>query len=254
MKTTTACMKAKITRRPWTPEETALLTEISQQRRVLSEETHRFPGRTYEALTCKCNRLHLPVHCERGYTEAEDVAIRGIYASNSSIKSRLNLLPGRSYSSVKIRARQLGVAGTKATATDGSLSIIRMSILALLSKGDPMTTDAIVAELGYCLSSTRRALRRGRGKDFYVIDWIRVGLHGMAPIWAIGCKPDAPRPPRKDMALSRREYKRRKKIASAAFNPWLMGSAPASVLSAPAGRVFKQDMTVNWHDDLEVTS
>ncbi|KVO11744.1 hypothetical protein [Burkholderia ubonensis] len=254
MNTTTICMEEKIARRRWTPQELGLLIEISQQRRVLREEMHCFPGRTYDALTSQCNRMRLPVHREHGYSEAEDAAIREIYASNSSIKSRLSLLPNRSYSSIKVRARQLGVTGTKAAATDGSLSVVRMSVVTPLKKGDSMTTEVIAAKLGYCLDSVRIALRRGRGKEFYIAGWLRVGLHGIAPTWAHGCGPDAARPPRKDTALSRREYKRRRKIASAAFNPWQIGAAPISALSAPPGRIFKQDMTIHSHDDFEVTA
>ncbi|MBP0714841.1 hypothetical protein ABXK61_16165 [Burkholderia sola] len=252
MKTMNACMKAKITRRPWTPEETSLLIEIAEQRRVLRDEANRFVGRTYSALKSQSERMRLQIHRERGYTADEDRIVREIYASNSSIKSRLNSLPGRSYSSVKVRARQLGVAGSKPAATDGSLSVVRACVIALLAKHGPMATEDIVARLEYSLDSVRRTMRRGRGKDFYVIAWRRVGLHGLAPIWAIGCEPDAPRPPRKDTALCRREYKRRQKIAAAAFNPWVIRAAPDSVLTATAGRVFKQDMTIHSNDDVEV--
>ncbi|WP_175837072.1 hypothetical protein [Burkholderia anthina] len=254
MKTTIASVKAKIARRPWTQEETDLLTEISRKHRVLFEETHLFPGRTFSALKCRSNRMGLIVHRCRVWTPEEDGTIRKMYASNSSIKSRLHLLPNRSYESVKSRATKLGVAGTKPPVTDGSLSTLRTSIISLLSLGERMTAEAIAGRLGYSLHAVRDCLHKWRGEKFYVASWVRVGLHGQAAEWLDGNKPDSPRPPQKDPAQSRREYKRRKKIAASAFNPWLVRAAPESVLSAQTGRVFKQDMTVDWHDDIEVSA
>jgi len=230
---------------PYSDDEMKALAEISKQKLVLKNHMHHFPGRSYEALKEKCQRMGILVIRVDGWTEEDDEVLREIYQSNSTIKASLGKrLPRHSYTAAKTRARILGLAGSKAPCTDMSKSVIKAAMVNLLSKGQPMTSRTIRMKLGSCRDWVNKILNAGHSTEFYIADWERVGVHGVAPLWLAGNLPDAPRLPRKDISQSKREYKRRQVVKKGEFNPWAqLGVTPK--MEAIPSRVFKQDMTIH---------
>lgn len=236
---------------PYSEEELSALAQIGNNKLVLKDHMHLFPNRSYEALKDKCQSMGLKVLRVDGWTEEDDEILREIYQSNSTIKASLGKrLPRHSYTAAKTRARVLGLAGRKASCTDKSKSVVKMAMVSLLSKGQPMTSKMIAIQLASSRDWVNKILHAGHGTEFYIAERVRVGVHGVAPLWLAGDLPDAPPLPRKDMAQSKREYKRRQSLKKGDFNPWVKLGVPAQMESIPS-RIIKQDMTIHRHDEME---
>jgi len=205
----------------WTPEEKAILKEVSDSDLTLISQMHRLPGRTFSAARIHASRNDIGLKGPGMWSPAEIRILKKIYRGDESIKGAVaKLLPQRGYVAAKAEAVRLGLTGPKKRGRIG-YSLVAAACEKALEDGQRFTADALSTKTGWKLHAVHRALAKARGKKFRVAEWTRLAIHGdFCAVWEIGTEPDAPRPARKHYSVSNREARVRRSIRAGNVNPF----------------------------------
>lgn len=237
----------------WTEAELAAIKDICDSGGYLSRNLHRFPGRTLDALEAYASRNGIETGRKRLWTKEEDEIVRQIWAAPKSIKEGLHQLPGRTYEATKERAMRLKL-GRKAPAMLGTRSWIYRRIVGELHKESPLSMSELAERIGVLAKNVQGIVSQLRGKEFYVADWKEIDANHKVMLFALGNKPDAPKPAPKPMAQAHRAYRMRQKIKAGQINPFAILLGQTVAPTGARGRVIKRDMAVHLHDDEEVAA
>lgn len=142
---------------------------------------------------------------KNAWTRKEIATLRANWNNGLPIKQWLSELPGRSYSGVMQRAKELelGPRGRCSAVPTATWTLIQR----LLSDGMARTVSDIAAVVGCSGRHVYTTLERHHGTEVRIADWApRTRNGGDKPaMWALGSGPDA----RKPQPISATEAKRR---------------------------------------------
>lgn len=235
----------------WTVTETEILKEIWHLDGPLEMHMHRLPGRGVDATVLRAARLKLGRRFIE-WTPEEDAILREIWP-NSSVKSQLHRLPKRKWKAVLNRAIVLGLPARAASVFVSSYSWIDDAAHRELESAAPMNVHQIAKRIGASPGRVGKVLRRDSNDHFRIVDWDRISANGAGawtPIWSIGSEPDVEQP-RRSNAERMREYRAKRRIAAGQFNPFATALGMVAAPQGTQGRVYKQDMVIHLHDELE---
>ncbi|WP_321814598.1 MULTISPECIES: hypothetical protein [unclassified Paraburkholderia] len=216
----------------WSKEEIAELKLISDSGMVLSEQLHRFPGRTLYALKTFASKRGLSFRGATDWSEQERAALRVVYAGRKSIKAAArDLLPNRTYAAIKGEAYRLGIRVKHTTGRVGR-SWVWASIEQSLAK-ESLTVAQLAERAGASINSVTKAIERRRA-EVHIGDWPRDPLTGKrSAAWELGAGRDAPRPARKTSRESCRDQRLKKRLRAGTLDPF----AHMRIQMAASGRV-----------------
>jgi hypothetical protein len=211
--------------RHWTEQEDAALRSFWHAGGTIESHLHLLPGRSKESATSRADKLRLGTR--HGpfvlWTAEEDAILRQIWATKGSLKSRLHLLPGRSWRAALVRAATIGLKGRDPKHRADCYSWVEQEIDRILSNGGALTVRQIADRTTASYVAVQQALRRQRSKKYHVEGWTRTRVTGTGswwPKWAIGADEDVPKPKSKPHAQVAREWRAKKKIKEGEFNPF----------------------------------
>ncbi|MBR8182122.1 hypothetical protein KDW54_06890 [Burkholderia ambifaria] len=240
----------------WTEEDLATLRRIWDMPVRLQEIQHLLPTHSVDAIRAQALYIGLPhrVALKRPWSAEEMDIVRDIYSKPGSVKAQLHRLPGRSWRAVLDQACRMGMEARDPKDYAKGYAWVDDEIERVLKDGVTLSAKHISERCSAAYQSILERLRKGRGTLYHVARWNRnraTGTGSFEAIWTLGAGEDAPKPYTSNHERHLR-YKRKKKEGLAMGNPWL---AVAGLVKAPEtkvkGRVFKQDMVIHTHDELE---
>ncbi|WP_321878456.1 hypothetical protein [Paraburkholderia bannensis] len=203
----------------WSDEEIAELKQISESGLVLSEQMHRFPGRTFYALKTFASKRGFSFRSTTDWTEEERAALRAVYASRKSIKAAArDLLPNRTYLAIKGEAFRLGIRVKHRTGRVGR-SWVWAGIEQALAE-ESLTVAQLAERVGASLTSVTTAIELRRS-EVHIGDWPRDAVTGRrSAAWELGAGRDAPRPAPQSSRLKCRQQRLKKRLRAGTLDPF----------------------------------
>jgi hypothetical protein len=202
----------------WTDEEDAVLAEIYNVRNI-AKHMHRLPNRTLRGAKERAARLGLVEFNTRRWPDHEEAIVRDAYANGTPIKEVARMLPHRSDRQIHYYAARIGLRGQFNGKTGSTYSWVREAVIKQLDGEIPLTITELAEKTGASVPGVKHVLSAGHGVIFYIADWDRFGYE-FASKWLNGKKKDAPKPPKKTMAESCRDWRAKQNARSAPFDPF----------------------------------
>ena len=186
------------------------------------------------------------------YTKEEEENIRKVHATSKSYKSMAHLWPNREPHDVAAHAVKMRL-GPRPNPIDKSGSFsLPMLIKALESH--PGKAYDVAPYVGLNKEYAGRLLRsvsaEGEGQLCHIHSWLRAPNGKIwVEFWVAGPGKNAPRP----IPITNRERKARERAEgrAARSNPFLIAMGAVKPSEIGTTRVFKQDMTIHLHDEME---
>lgn len=138
------------------------------------------------------------------WTGAELKILRDIKQSGRTVKESAYLLPGRTFCAIK--QAMCRVPGDRKAR--GRTGWVIPSMIRILTETPNLTNRQLAEAIGCTRNALDRAIRADLGKRIHIADWTRAGTLWAAQ-YAVGNRPDAPKPPPR----TREERNRAEKIA-----------------------------------------
>lgn len=241
----------------WTGEQDAILRENwINNRDAIEKWAHLIPGRSRHGIAKRAEFLGLGNRMdERAWSKEEDDRLREAWNSPGPLKWKLDQFPDRTWPALCNRGAFLGlprrtdkrVIGTNVSWTEGDL-------VKALTDSDPLTVKDLVRVTGLSASNLQRLLNAGHGKKYRIAEWTRnrfTGCGAYWPKWELGSGPDAKKPANQTRAERNARVRAKRRVKAAQSNPFLVAAGLIEAPKLGKGRVFKQDMVIHLHDELE---
>lgn len=149
------------------------------------------------------------------WTGAELKILRDIKQSGRTVKESAYLLPGRTLCAVK--QAMCRVSGDRKAR--GRTGWVIPSMIRILKETPNLTNRQLAEVIGCSRNSLDRAIRADLGKRIHIADWTRAGTLWAAQ-YAVGNRPDAPKPPPRTREESYRAQKIARDAVKRAQNPF----------------------------------
>lgn len=212
-------------RREWTNHESETLARGWTEGIPTRDLAEMLPGRSESSVRCRARWAKLvrgnPIAAR--WTEEEDEILRRMWKSKGSLKSKVGILPGRTWRSLLERGRKLGLTRRGGKNHSTGYSRIRNDIEDAIRKFGPMTARELSEIVEADQKYIGMLMRAGVGEKYYVTEWTRPRQSGSgshAPRFAIGKRPNAPKPAIKSDAQCKRDWVRRQQVKAGRFNPF----------------------------------
>lgn len=235
--------------RHWTAEEDAVLRSFWHAGGTIMSHIHKIPGRSAEGAKTRAAVLELGARHRPSvpWSPEEDAILRGIWATNGSLKSHLHRLPGRTWRGALVRANTIGLKARNAKQRADCYSWVEEEIDRVLADGVARTVKDIAAETVASDVRINQVLRARHGAKYRIAAWVRTRPNGSWwPKWLIGTAADTAKPSAKNPNATARAWRARKRIREGRINPFAILTGGAPVVQTVKGRVIK-----HLHDDIE---
>lgn len=212
-------------RREWTNRECEILAHGWTEGIPTRELAGMLPGRSESSVRCHARwaKLVRGNPAAARWTEQEDEILRKMWKSKGSLKSKLGMLPGRTWRALLERGRKLGLTRRGGKNHSTCYSRVRNDIEDALRKFGPMTARELSEIVKADQKYVGMLLRAGVGDKYHVTEWTRPRLSGSgshAPRFAIGKGSNAPKPAIKSAAQCKKDWVRRQQVKAGRFNPF----------------------------------
>ncbi|MDR5801182.1 hypothetical protein [Caballeronia sp. LZ001] len=205
----------------WTEKEIAILREISASRQPLVRSMDLLPGRSFDGVKSYAAKHKISLAGVDDWTPKDIATLRKIYRTPRSIKLQIaELMPHRTYASVKAEARRLGITGKNRAGTAGrkGYSWVLRAVEKILQQDGPASSKELALKTGGN-QRTINALIRANRERFFVAEWAGTAQYPVAE-WDLGNRPDAPKPSRIPRAELSRVYRIKRRIRKGSINPF----------------------------------
>jgi hypothetical protein len=186
------------------------------------------------------------------WTDEEIKLLKKIWLGKHNLKRSLSLFPGRSYSSLTLKAHKLLLGPRPFPDRSNGGCYVWAMVERELKNGDGSVVD-IAKRIGVTPSGVGSYLRPSlTGDSFHISGWYRRPQGGECiPIYSYGKGEDAPKLPSltKEEIAKRRRDARKKELFSAGarprfVNPFAAAAGLVAIPSVGTGRVYQQSMSL----------